>query len=136
MGTARELAPATITNGAGILSGGSIIKNVGTFLSKKLGSKTLFRVVDGDELADIRKSGVFRGGTFDEGKQFVESLTDAKNLQQAFKRFFGGTQTIVRAKVPNSVLNASHRGPFADIPNGIAVTIPRSQLDRLKPKVK
>ena len=96
----------------------------------------LFRVVDDVELADIEKSGAFRTtpGQF-EGKQFVDNLDDAKALQKKFSEFFGGNQTIVRGQAPKDVIDNASRIPFADIPNGTAITIPKADLPAIKPRL-
>lgn len=88
------------------------------------------------ELADIKKSGVFRTapGQF-EGKQFVDNLGDAKALQNKFSGFFGGNQTIVRGQAPKPVLDNASRIPFSDIPNGTAITIPTADLPAIKPRL-
>ncbi|WP_226804195.1 RHS repeat-associated core domain-containing protein [Amylibacter sp. SFDW26] len=136
MGIARKAAPATVTNGAALLTGGSIGKSIGTELSKRFGFKTLFRVVDDVELADIKGSGVFRGGTFEGKKLFVDTLSDAKALSKNFERLFGVKHTIVKAKVPNSVFSQSERLPFADIPKGVMTAIPAKLVPRVRPKIK
>lgn len=104
-------------------------------LFKKSG-KDIFRVVDDVELADIKKISGFRTtpGAF-EGKQFVDNLDDAKVLQQKFSKFFGCNQTIVPAQVPQSVLDKASKIPFADIPKGKAITIPKSDLSSVIPKL-
>lgn len=96
----------------------------------------LFRVVDDVELSDIQKTGVFRTvpGQF-EGKQFVDNLEDARKLQKKFLDFFGGNQTIVKGKASQSVLDNASRTPFSDIPNGIAITVPKGNLPGIKPKL-
>ena len=89
--------------------------------------------MDDVELADIKKVGAFRTvpGQF-EGKQFVDNLGDAQKLQKVFSDFFGGNQTIVKGQAPQSVLNNASRTPFSDIPNGTAITVPKSDLPLIK----
>ena len=88
--------------------------------------------MDDVDLADIRKAGAFRTapGQF-EGKQFVDNL-DAQKLQKVFSDFFVGNQTIVKGQAPQSVLNNASRTPFSDIPNGTAITVPKSDLPLIK----
>ncbi len=92
-------------------------------------------MVDDIELANIKKTGAFRTtpGQF-EGKQFVDNLGDAQKLQKKFSDFFGGNQTIVKGRAPQSVLDNASRTPFSDIPNGTAITVPKSGLPAIKPK--
>lgn len=116
----------------------SIGSKVGRSLVGKFTNKggDLFRVVDDVELADIKNTGTFRTapGQF-EGKQFVDNFDDAQKLQKKFSDFFGGNQTIVRGNAPQSVLDASSRTLFSDIPNGTAITVPRSDLPLIKPQL-
>jgi hypothetical protein len=67
-----------------------------------------------------------------EGKQFVDNLADAQKLQKRFADFFGGNQTIVRGNAPKSVVDRASRIPFADIPNGVAITVPIEDLPKIK----
>ncbi len=100
----------------------------------KKGGDNLFRVVDDIELADIKKTGVFRAVPGQaEGKQFVDNLGDAQRLQKRFLDFFGGNQSIVRGQAQQSVLDRASRTPFGDIPKGNAVTIPIKDLSKVKP---
>lgn len=94
----------------------------------------LFRVVDDTELADIVDKRAFRTapGSF-EGKQFVDNLGDAQALQRRFTEFFGGNQTIVHGTAPRSVVDSANRTPFADIPNGQAITVSPEQLPAVRP---
>jgi len=94
-------------------------------------------VVDDVELANIKKAGAFETvpGGF-EGKQFIDNLGDAKALQKRFSDFFGGNQTIVPAKAPQSVIDKASKIPFSDIPNGTAITILEDQLPKVIPKLK
>lgn len=114
--------------------GGSFFVFEVGFVATKGGGNNLFRVVDDVELADIKKTGAFRSpaGTLEEGKQFVDNIGDAKALQSKFSKFFGGNQTIVGAKAPQSVLNSSTKQPFADIPKGQAITVPVKSLPKSK----
>ena len=106
-------------------------------LATKGGGNNLFRVVDDVELSDIQKTGAFRSpaGTLEEGKQFVDNIGDAKALQSKFSKFFGGNQTIVGARAPQSVLNNSTKQPFADIPKGQAITVPVKDLPKVTPNL-
>jgi len=108
---------------------------IGDFDVTKGAGGDLFRVVDDIELADIKKTGAFRTtpGQF-EGKQFVDNRGDAQKLQKRFSDFFGGNQTIVKGRAPQSVLDNASRTPFSDIPNGTAITVPKSGLPAIKPK--
>jgi hypothetical protein len=101
------------------------------------GGGDLFRVVDDVELSDIQSSGVFRTvpGQF-EGKQFVDNLEDARKLQKKFSGFFGGNQTIVKGRAPQTVLDNASRTPFSDIPNGTAITVPKRALPAIKPELR
>ncbi len=96
----------------------------------------LFRVVDEVELDDIKKTKEFRTvpGQF-EGKQFVDNMDDAKELQKEFTRFFGGKQTIVKGSTAKSVVDNSSRIDFSDIPNGQAITISKDNLPLVKPQL-
>ena len=107
------------------------------FVAAKGGGNNLFRVVDDVELSDIQKTGAFRSpaGTLEEGKQFVDNIGDAKALQSKFSKFFGGNQTIVGARAPQSVLNNSTKQPFADIPKGQAITVPVKDLPKVTPNL-
>ena len=97
----------------------------------------LFRVVDDVELADIKKTGVFRSpaGTLEEGKQFVDNLGDVQALQKKFSKLFGGNQTIVGGQAPQSVIDNATKLPFADIPKGTAITVPLKDLPKVTPKL-
>ncbi len=118
--------------------GAGFLGKVGAWFSEKLGKAGgyLYRVVDDVELADIKKTGAFRtvAGQF-EGKQFVDNSADAQKLQKKFSDFFGGNQTIVKGKAPQSVLDNASRTPFSDIPNGTAITVPKSDLPAIKPEL-
>ncbi|BBM03558.1 RHS repeat-associated core domain-containing protein [Microbulbifer sp. GL-2] len=120
------------------LEGGGILLGMvpfGKTLTKGDEMVDLYRVVDDVELADIRNTNAFRSapGQF-EGKQFVDNLEDAQNLQKVFSSFFGGNQTIIRAQVPQSVVDSASKVPFADIPKGTAITIPTNDLPKLNPQ--
>ncbi len=105
--------------------------------SLKSDTDNLYRVVDDAELEDLRSTKMFRSppGTLEEGKQFVDNLEDAEALRQKFSKFFGGNQTIVGARAPANVINQSTKQPFADIPRGVAITVPRGALPKLKPNL-
>ncbi len=118
------------------LGTGVIAKHAFKYLNGANKGGDLFRVVDDVELADIQKTGAFGTvpGQF-EGKQFVDNLEDAQKLQKKFSDFFGGNQTIVKGGAPQSVLDNASRTPFSDIPNGTAITVPKSDLPAIKPKL-
>lgn len=134
-----EAANLPATNGDVAVTGISVLPAIGsagaTIKSASQELKTLFRVVDDAELASIRKTGSFQTvpGQF-EGKQFVDNLEDAQKLQKKFSDFFGGNQTIVKGKAPQSVLDSANKTPFSDIPNGTAITVPKTDLPQIKPE--
>ena len=96
----------------------------------------IFRIVDDVELADIQDSGVFRLTSGQaEAKQFVGNIEDAQKLQKRFGEFFGGRQTIIKGRVPQSIIDNAIREPFSDIPNGIAITIKKGELPLVSPEL-
>lgn len=91
-------------------------------------------MVDDAELSDILATGQFRTtpGSF-QGKQFVDNLPDAQVLQKKFSEFFGGNQTVIQGRAPQSVIDRADTIPFSDIPNGRAITIPEVDLPTVDP---
>lgn len=98
-------------------------------ISKKE-STDVYRAVSQAELDDISQHGLRnKSGAYETGKLFAPTAGEAAQYGRNNFRFDGLPNTVVKVRVPNDVLNQSHRFP-ADGMN--AISIPAEILDRLK----
>jgi hypothetical protein len=99
-------------------------------VAAKGGSTTLYRAVSKAELDDIAQFGFrTKAGGYETGKLFAPTLNEATQFEKANFMFDGIPNTIMKVKVPNSVMNGAYRFG-ADGMN--AISIPANQLSLLR----
>ena len=103
---------------------------------KAAGSTTLFRAVSGAELTDAAANGVRNIGTgYGTGKLFATTASDAAAYGKGnyLMELAGGSEgtpnSIMKVKVPNSVMKAAYTGEMDGMKG---VLIPTQQLNRVK----
>jgi len=96
------------------------------------GGTTVFRAVSKAELDDIAKFGLRNtSGAYETGKLFAPTLKEAAKFGKNNFMFDGIPNTIMKVRVPNSVMNNAYRFG-ADGMN--AISIPANQLHLLRAK--
>jgi RHS repeat-associated protein len=114
-----------------LMAGGIIsLTRTGIALAAEGGYTTVFRAVSQAELDDIAQFG-FRTqtGGYETGKLFAPTFHEATQFGKANFMFDGIPNTVMKVRVPNSVMNSSYRFG-ADGMN--AISIPSSQLHLLR----
>jgi len=104
-------------------------------IGESRGLVTVYRAVGPAELAGISKTGSFTNLAGLEGKYFTTSAQAAASYaRQAVQGFGDPAYTIIRSKVPQSVLNLP--GISATVDRGIpAYVIPNQYLPGMKPSI-
>ena len=106
-----------------ITLGGGLWKNIGEY-------STIYRAVSQAEVDDIAEFGLrMKAGGYETGKLFAPTLEEATQFGKYNHGLDGVPNTIMKVKVPNSVLNGATRFE-ADGMN--AISIPANQLHMLK----
>ncbi len=107
--------------------GAGLVKNgLGT-----LNSTTLYRAVSEGELASITKPGgglSMSPGSYETGKLFATSASDASQFGKANFAFDQAPNTIIKVNVPNAVMKTVTRFEADGMP---AVSIPANQLPKI-----
>ncbi len=116
---------------ADIMAGGIIsVTRTGIALAAEGGYTTVFRAVSQAELEDIAQFG-FRTqpGGYETGKLFAPTIQEASQFGRANFMFDGIPNTIIKVRVPNTVMGGAYRFG-ADGMN--AISIPSNQLQFLQ----
>ncbi|MFY0256505.1 RHS repeat-associated core domain-containing protein [Chitinophaga sp. 30R24] len=114
--------------------GETVVASKGAGLVKSgigaLNSTTLYRAVSGGELASIAEKGglSMSPGTYETGKLFATSSSDAAQFGKFNYGFDQTPNTIIKVKVPNAVMKTVTRFEADGMP---AVSIPANQLPKI-----
>ncbi|MVT10251.1 hypothetical protein [Chitinophaga tropicalis] len=108
------------SKGAGLIKSGIEIAN----------STTLYRAVSGAELTSISETGrlSMAPGTYETGKLFATSSSDAAQFGKANFAFDQSPNTIIQARVPSAVMKAITRFEADGMP---AISVPTNQLPKI-----
>ena len=117
-------------SGEGVLQGGVMLVTAGVVKVAGTGSATLFRAVSSAELTDAAANGVRNTATgYQTGKLFATTASDAAQYGKSNFGLDGIPNTIMKVKVPNSVMKTAYVGEMDGMK---AVSIPTNQLPQVK----
>ncbi|MDB9954023.1 DUF6443 domain-containing protein [Flavobacteriaceae bacterium] len=114
---------------AGTKGTNAALKGVSTAL-KSSRTTTLFRAVSQSELGDISSNGLRNiSGQYETGKLFTNSAQNASQFGKFNFGFDGKANSIIQAKVPNSIMQNATKFTADGMP---AISIPANQLKNIK----
>ncbi|MDR2123177.1 MAG: RHS repeat-associated core domain-containing protein [Flavobacteriaceae bacterium] len=128
----HQVSMGVLQGGSEMMVGYGVGKVFGLFSKTAKGSTTIYRAVSQAEVDDIAKFGLrMKSGGYETGKLFAPTLQEATQFGKYNFGLDGIPNTIMKVRVPNSVLNGATKFG-ADGMN--AISIPANQLHLLKAK--